>query len=85
MSYRLFDKVLNFLGKSGGNKLLQSHTHASFNDFYVLQNTGWGAQEGAGSNRWAARTAFNQLTASSGAGNSQNLQPYVVTNFIIKY
>lgn len=63
---------------------MQAHTHTSLRDFYVLQNTGWGATEAAGANRWAALSASNQLTASSGGGDSQNLQPYRVTRYIIK-
>ena len=67
----------NTVEKTGGHKLLQAHTHTSQRDFYAFQNTGYGATEGAGANRWSGLSADNTLTASTGGGNSQNLQPYI--------
>lgn len=90
----------NTIGKTGGHKSLQSHTHTGTTSeagSHVHSYNGWytyapGNAAGSVSNARlsdAARTdPFNYAgnhthtftTASSGGGNAQNLQPYIVVN-----
>lgn len=58
---------------------MPSHSHTSNENYYAYQNTGWGATEGAGSNRWSGKNKGNQLTAQTGGGQSHNnIQPSLV-------
>ncbi len=58
---------------------MPTHNHTAARDFYAYQNTGWGATEGSGANRWSGFASSNQLTANRGGGESHNnLQPYKV-------
>ena len=66
------------IGETGGSKYLQEHKHSIY----------WGATTGGtgdsvmmGANRIGATS--DQVT-NAGTGNSGNLQPYIVTNYIIK-
>ena len=71
----------NTIGKTGGSKYLQAHTHEmGSRSIYVAQGS---------SDYWDVPYSSKQLsytfnTQSSGTGDSGNLQPYLVTNFIIK-
>ena len=77
----------NTLGKGGGHKLMQAHTHnLSQNQAFQLSNSPTYSYAGGGdtSPRAIFRDgSWNSIT-SAGGGNGQNLQPYTTTNFIIK-
>lgn len=76
----------NTLGKTGGHKLMQSHAHD------LVNNTeGWvSANSGTSMSGYVLQTTnsgnFRRRisTVSVGGGDSQNLQPYAVTNYLIK-
>ena len=77
------DTDFNVIGKTGGSKYLQAHSHLITNK-YGNANTGQG---------WAALSSYENAyapyssdvyTQNAGTGNSGNLQPYEVSNFIIK-
>lgn len=77
------DTDFDELGKTGGSKELQQHTHKAIN--YVGGYTG-GSQSGlntilAGSSIGTTPDAVK----SAGTGNSGNLQPYITLKYIIKY
>lgn len=66
-------------GKNGGHKDLQAHTHAQRGEQNRTISTGGG--------QWVAGLTTNANvgnTASTGTGDSGNLQPYQVANYIIK-
>lgn len=79
----------NTVEKTGGHKLLQSHSHApsSLDRFGLYQNTtsqetvgeisgsGWNILQTTGSVGTGTRTA------AEGGGNAQNLQPYITVYF----
>jgi len=70
------------LGETGGHKLLQAHTHGAFNQDATSPAYPWQLL-------YDANTSFlyyyMKLTSdSTGGGNAQNLQPYIVINYIIK-
>jgi hypothetical protein len=67
----------NTLGKGGGHKLMQAHTHS----VTLGQKT---SSAGGTGGYWAIGTAHNAITDSAGGGNAQNLQPYITTHAIIK-
>lgn len=70
----------DILGKIGGSKFLQAHTHtmARGND----NNLGTGPTQYGWQSTDDKTGAY--ATNSTGAGDSQNLQPYSVVNYIIK-
>lgn len=73
----------NTMGKTGGHKLLQAHTH-------VQQVASAGDNGSPYYPTISARNSYNNLgasapTATTGGGDSQNLQPYQVVNYIIRY
>lgn len=82
------------LGETGGSKNLQSHTHLiSANDGGTTSLTasnqlGFYASSGQSdlpySLRGTSQNATVGKTSSTGTGNSENLQPYIVLNYIIK-
>lgn len=89
----------NTLGKTGGDKRLQSHTHNpdSGSNYGFMSYRGGGSTgrylyqpHSSGTQRYTfGSTTLNDLnysdsTASAGSGNSQNLQPYTALNHIIK-
>ncbi len=58
---------------------MQAHTHTM--QFGAAQNG-----SGGGRNLWQGNNAGTpQVTDTTGAGNSQNVQPTMVVNYIIKY
>ncbi len=66
------------LGEKGGHKLLQAHTH----------NNGKHGTSGAGYGHidsYMSMSSGDFLSGSTGGGDSQNLQPYQVVNYIIRY
>lgn len=73
------------VGKYGGSKFLQSHSHAYTAEGHTAKIPGfvWGS-EGIEFNivkeGWKSETPGN-----AGTGDSENLQPYLVLNYIIKY
>lgn len=66
------------MGEKGGHKLLQAHTHT-----YPIHAFATGNGGQAGNTNQALWT--NGSTASTGGGNAENLQPYQVVNYIIRY
>lgn len=75
------DTDFDTIGETGGSKELQSHRH----ELYGSPNEGHIQGEGYVSAA-VGNSAFNSTahTSYSGTGNSGNLQPYTVTNYIIK-
>jgi microcystin-dependent protein len=69
------------LGAVGGNQLLQGHSHNILSR--PIDNVGTGA------NYTAAGTTTQNVTATAtdptGDGNSQNVQPTIILNYIIKF
>lgn len=82
------------LGETGGNKNLQAHTHyISANDggTTILSSSnqlGFYATSGDSDLPYSLRgtsvSATIGKTSSTGGGNAQNLQPYIVQNYIIR-
>lgn len=70
------------LGKTGGNKNLQEHSH----NFYrqPIYNTEYETGEAVYAQESTTAKLVNAQTQSAGTGDSGNLQPYLVTNYIIK-
>lgn len=69
------------LGETGGHKLMQAHVHANSithgsSGSFGLLDSGSASSSGTGG---------LGNTASAGGGNAQNLQPYQVVNYIIRY
>lgn len=71
----------NTMGKTGGHKLMQAHTHAES----VGNGTAGGIALVAQANYTGGNFAIGNTTASTGGGNAENLQPYQVVNYIIRY
>lgn len=87
------DTDFNALGKIGGSKELQEHTHNNRMDTlnnldqnYGLSSNGVYADRVViRSNNINSNTLNNQKNIQdTGTGNAGNLQPYIVLNFIIK-
>ena len=76
------DTDFNAIGKTGGSKYLQEHTHA----FKI--NSSYGAPSLSDGGLTGGTAGFNNNIVGNvvgvTTGNSGNLQPYIVTNFIIK-
>jgi microcystin-dependent protein len=72
------------LGETGGHKLLQAHTH---NVVYTPGSGNLGLNPGATGYKltWTSGGDQSISTVSTGGGNAQNLQPYQVVNYIIRY
>lgn len=67
------------MGKTGGSKALQQHDHSlGFSNAWLTS----GSQQVANVLSSGGGVA---ITSKTGTGNSGNLQPYVVVNYIIKY
>jgi microcystin-dependent protein len=81
------DTDFDTLGKTGGHKLLQAHTHNfSANQAYQLSNSQTYSYATPGDTQPRAifrDGAWNTIT-STGGGNSQNLQPFTTVNYVIK-
>lgn len=90
------DTEFDTLGKTGGSKDLQEHYHKSIRwasptgrKFVYTYQSGSAdafdlADPGIKSVSMDNSTTSNIVTESEGTGNSGNLQPYIVTNYIIK-
>jgi microcystin-dependent protein len=65
------------LGGTNGSELLQSHIHGILEGPY----TGGGNFVPPGSN---AAYGVNAFTTSTGGGNSQNVQPTIILNYIVR-
>ena len=75
------DNDFDSLGETGGSKNLQAHTHK-------ISNAGYEGGSSGDALVFKSRltvVANYMETASTGTGNSGNLQPYMVMNYIIKY
>lgn len=73
----------NTIGKTGGSKDLQEHSHSSIDGNFATENVSAVNAYGSG-NATLYKLGRASTTATAGTGNSGNLQPYIVTNFIIK-
>jgi len=71
------DADFDTLGETGGSKELQQHSH-------TITGKGSTASVGSGSYTSAVISSGSITTGTAGTGNSGNLQPYVVVNYIIK-
>ena len=88
VGYDSTDTDFNAIGKTGGSKELQEHTHGyrykqspdfTANNVYSLP-----ACNSAATDPVYANTSADGLIANAGTGNSGNLQPYLTVNYIIK-
>ena len=73
------------VGKSGGSKYLQSHSHTVTAEGHTAKMPGYawgttGEEFLMGNGGWKSDTP-----GVAGTGDSENLQPYLVLNYIIKY
>lgn len=86
------DTDFDTIGETGGSKELQQHNHTlqddNGNNFLGLISSAY-----TGNNGWNVTNAssttnggslLGRTTKNAGTGNSGNLQPYTVTNYIIK-
>lgn len=71
----------NTMGKTGGHKLMQAHIHQQS----VANGVPGGSALSAQVNNTGGNFGINNYTQSTGGGNSENLQPYQVVNYIIRY
>ena len=71
----------NTLGKKGGHKLLQAHIHQQSVANGVVGGTALSAQV----NNTGGNFGVSNWTQSTGGGNGENLPPYQVVNWIIRY
>lgn len=81
------DTDFNTIGKTGGSKELQEHTHAqnSFNSWGAGVNiTHLPVDAVAGITVSNQAYMGNRHTLSAGTGDSGNLQPYITLNYIIR-
>ena len=71
------DSDFNQIGKTGGSKYLQEHSHGLRHGIGSLgSGTQWVVDAGSTTNPIA--TAGNNAVVNAGTGNSGNLQPYEV-------
>jgi microcystin-dependent protein len=73
------DTDFDTLGETGGSKELQEHSHTLYGYHYVSSGGSEGGHTSGGN-----ITDAQFSTNTSGTGNSGNLQPYIVVNYIIK-
>ena len=76
------DTDFDTLGETGGSKYLQEHTHNYFTSGKAYNDSS------AESNRFARGISNydrTQTTQATGNGDSGNLQPFIVMNYIISY
>jgi hypothetical protein len=81
VGYDANDTDFNAIGKTGGSKELQEHSHT------VNMGTPGGGYGGVQSGYFQDRAVFSNIqsdTTQAGTGNSGNLQPYYVAYKIIK-
>ena len=79
------DTSFDTIGETGGSKELQEHSH-----IYNRQKGFDGENPSIGSSSYGSQNVISwglvQLsTGNAGTGNSGNLQPYIVMNYIISY
>lgn len=93
------DNDFDTLGNTGGSKELQAHNHGGYTstnyaynspevyveggnvDFYALN---WNGSLVGSDNTYREKTLHNHEISTDGTGDSGNLQPYIVLNYIIK-
>lgn len=73
------------LGEVGGHKKMQSHTHSPGNVYNVSQNSNGGATSRNLLSLNSSDVNQNMSLATAGTGNAENLQPYQVINYIIRF
>jgi len=85
VGYNSSETEFNALGKTGGSKEMQKHSHRvqGGDGHFIHGGTGEGsAQLPLGGQFYQYTT--NPWTNEAGTGNSGNLQPYLTVNYIIK-
>lgn len=80
------DSDFSFIGKNGGSKYLQAHTHGIRLEYGATVNADYPPSSGArqevtNNTDYPYRT---YATETTGTGDSGNLQPYIVLNYFIK-
>lgn len=85
------DTDFDTLGETGGSKYLQEHIHDNLKwyDVSASADDGTGAYKlpitfNAGNSNTATNYHTGNVNSSTQTGNSGNLQPYIVLNYIIK-
>lgn len=93
------DTDFDTLGETGGSKELQAHNHGGATggstayDTSDIYTTGgstnfyaitWGGSKVGSDESYKSKTSHSHTIATDGTGNSGNLQPYLVVNYIIK-
>ena len=97
---KLGDTDFDTLGKKGGSKEMQAHNHGGSTSTNYAYDTSriytsgggenlyainWGGNRVGSDNTYRERTNHSHTINTDGTGNSGNLQPYIVLNYIIKY
>lgn len=77
VGYDANDTDFNAIGKTGGSKELQKHSHSVVHSAETINVQ-------AGSSATCVKNYPYTTTGETGTGNSGNLQPYIVQYFIIK-
>ena len=77
------DTSFDTIGETGGSKELQAHTHTYNRQKLFDTETPSLGSSGYGSTTIIAWGGVVLNTSSTGTGNSGNLQPYIVLNYII--
>ena len=86
VGYNSSETEFDTLGKTGGSKAMQKHSHTfagrPSNDPYT-----WSAPNMRVSYVYTAENPYpdNVRSSDEGTGTSGNLQPYITLNYIIKY
>lgn len=88
------DASFDSIGETGGSKYLQEHDHGEYVNNgsggrypFTLSNGGGSRMAGnyfSNNSIFSNYTGPQVLTTKTGTGNSGNLQPYIVVNYIIK-
>ena len=75
VGYDATQTEFNAAEKTGGHKLLQAHTHTKT---VVPKDSAWLAPTGGWNYSYTNGATYTQETDSTGGGDGQNLQPYIV-------